>query len=90
MARDSEEEKKLLDFSNELYKKAQHLMHTEAITYLAIMLHNKIIQRLAAESTGRIPANCKLTPCRRDLNAMWDLLAQACLLGNAFKEMICK
>ncbi len=90
MVRDSEEQKKLLDYSNELYKKAQHLMHPEATTHMAIMLHDKIIQRLSAESTGKIPANCKFTPCRLDLYNMWDLLAKACIEGNDFKEMVCK
>jgi hypothetical protein len=87
LVRDSEEQKKLLD---ELYGKAQHLMHPEATTHMAIMLHDKIIQRLSAESTGKIPANCKLTPCRQDLYDIWNLLAQACVQGNDFKEMVCK
>ncbi len=70
---------------NELYEKAKQLMHPEAITHLAIMFHDKIIKSLGAESTGKIPASCKLTPCRRDLCNMWDFLALACWIGNDFK-----
>ena len=86
MEKDYQDVKKRIDYSNELYKKATFLMHTEAITHMAIILHNKMIQRLGAESTGKIPANCKLTPCRQDLYTMWDLLGQACLLGNGLKK----
>lgn len=57
-------------------------MHTEAITFMAMVLHNKIIMRLGAEASGRIPANCKLTPCRQDLYIMWDFLSTCCTLGK--------
>ena len=63
-------------------------MHTEALTHMAMIFHNKIIMRLGAEASGRIPANCKLTPCHQDLYLMWDFLNICCTLGKLIKVLI--